>query len=482
MKTRHTSPLPIFLYLLLCIIIAPIFIWLGFKHAQFLHDLSYFKYIFLAPLTKLFMSIYYWLNFKYYIDNEKIIIQKGIFNISQRQFLIKNVRQSNQHTPIIFRIFKHTNLVVDTGVNSDEEGTLNFNCISLLECKRIKDLINLGGTNESKNSLKQFIKGDFSANQNERLLFKTNILDVMLSSLTSINIFAYISIIAIVTPLIDNINLHHYLPNFIYTYIKNSTLFWTTATILVFCFLLINQFIIYGNFKLLDDKDTFYSINGFIEHRTDSFKKIYIKTIAIRQNLIMQLLGIHTVETYSASPAITQDNNANRNTFLPFIKTTPMYENLHKFFPKFSFKNVALENNSALLKRLSIIFFVPFIILLIIAIAKQNLYIFIICGVILISYLIQIIRMIFTNIIISKNTIISRTGMLNKICLYTLISDIEFFAIKQGPLQWLLNTYSITIVIRKSPVAFITIPFIPPIKKQELLDELKNKIRLAKTY
>ena len=48
--------------------------------------------------------------YKYYIDNEKIIIQKGIFNISQRQFLIKNVRQSNQHTPIIFRIFKHTNL------------------------------------------------------------------------------------------------------------------------------------------------------------------------------------------------------------------------------------------------------------------------------------------------------------------------------------------------------------------------------------
>ena len=94
MKTRHTSPLPIFLYLLLCIVITPIFIWLGFKHAQFLHDLSYFKYIFLAPLTKLFMSIYYWLNFKYYVDNDKIIIQKGIFNISQRQFLIKNVRQS----------------------------------------------------------------------------------------------------------------------------------------------------------------------------------------------------------------------------------------------------------------------------------------------------------------------------------------------------------------------------------------------------
>ena len=99
----------------------------------------------------------------------------------------------------------------------------------------------------------------------------------MLSSLTSINIVAYISIIAIVTSVIDNINLRHYLPNFIYTYIKNSTLFWSTATILAFCFLLINQFIIYGNFKLLDDKDTFYSINGFIEHRTNSFKKIYEK-------------------------------------------------------------------------------------------------------------------------------------------------------------------------------------------------------------
>lgn len=254
-------------------------------------------------LVALFFGFYRWLTFKYFIENNKIHIKKGMF-IKQDMYISKEKIKSIDVTrKIIPRLFGLVQLNIKVEGIEDNNPIISFIVLSKKNAEKIQSTLVAKNAPNEKKRLEIF-----SGNQDNRKLIKITKKEILLFSLTS-NIL--LPSIFTITALVIQFNDQFSFAN--YRTILELEFF---EKFLWICFIVLSAFLLatvksviqFSNFELEIFKDEIRISKGYLEKKETIILVEDIRAIKVEENILRQILGYSTIYIESSSNGSEKNN------------------------------------------------------------------------------------------------------------------------------------------------------------------------------
>lgn len=402
----------------------------------------------------------FWKNFKVFVLENKIIIQKGTF--------IKNIVHLNhdkitgidEKNNILEKMINLNSIVIKVNsINNDESIT-----IPKIDQKNIKKI---------KNSFN--IINDENSQKPDDIYFKTDIIDIFKNSLSSFNIIIFfLFLYSIYSTISDYINIDWILIMIKTLSLNNSfsimiSIF--TILLLTYIYTLIKTLIRYKNFTLVNHENTLIINSGVLSRMKVTILKSSISAIIIKSTVVQNLLNFEEIKVIGMNPK-DKDRKKTEEEILPFSKKSDSIKHLRELL-SYNIENEEfhkIKNKIFLLKWIRksfyFIFSIPFIVIF------NNFYLNIfLYSLYLYSVIYQLVYVLFTSYSFSKSHFIFRKNSMNIEHIIIPYKDIEEIIIKQTLFQKMFKVGSLVIVNKAIPVkkfTFLDIPIIELLKIQNL--------------
>jgi len=288
----------------------------------------FFYVLFLMLLSMVFFSILDWYKQVFYFYKEAIYYKSGLLNVKIREIPFQRVTTVDLTEGILDKIFGTVKVKVDTGNLSKNESELSL----LLDKRRaleVRSLI-LNRPDHIKTDSKTFGKGyDVSATQ------------LMLYACTSNAVAKGIGIIFVAYTFLDDyifdifdIRLLDY--EITAEYLWGKAIWVVAGVILISTFLSIMQSLIqYYNFRIDAEGDKLNICYGLLNQKHYSFSRDKIKGVHMRQNALMQLFHLKTLEIESIGYG---DEKGESAILFPICNAKLEEEIMDKLLPEFVYK------------------------------------------------------------------------------------------------------------------------------------------------
>lgn len=318
-----------------------IFIILGFSY--FIKEFDIYKsllIILICLIGIIIISFIGWYNNIFYFKESSIVLKKGVFSIAKREIPFEKVNTVDISQNIIQKILNLSQIKVDTGTVKTNKSEISL----LLKSYRAREIKNI-----LLNNIDNII--DIKENNN---VCKLSTKDLLIYSLTSNTILNGIGVIFILYNFIDDyINQIFKIDLFSKLNISDfSFLRIIFALLVILCFsvilAIIRSFIKYYNFKVYIEENKLNISYGLFNKKNYSFQIKKIKGLHVKQNLIMQLFNLRTIEIESIGYG---DEDGEKAILFPIINENSQKDIINNFIPFLNFQgNIYKSEKTALLR------------------------------------------------------------------------------------------------------------------------------------
>lgn len=408
--------------------------------------------LFITTIVILIWNTILWKKTTYQIIDNKFSTQTGIFRVTQMEIPFNTIQTFDVSETFIHKFFKVVKIKMDTGNTSSDEVEMEImvkadtgELIKTMIFKEI-DSENLKA-NDSVNS--DFIDND----ENIIISFK----ELIILSITSVNFSSGFVIFMVIFRFLDDylIGIFNIDLNYIKTWIlaNNISEFSVTSLILNFAMMFIMYFIVciiaiaakniikYSGFSVRRDND-FLSIDyGWIDKKHYKLQVKKISAVYIKQNFWQKLLKFQSLRIET----IGYGNESGEIEFLyPMINESKSKVILEKLLPELYFdgKIIKAEKRtckrfilSNIIKNLSIVFIIGFIIYLFLGDLRIEFIMMIIAIFVLYGILIGTLEYKNTAIGIDSNILYFSNGGFNHSIVLVPNSKIQTYSFEQNIFQ-----------------------------------------------
>ncbi|MCM1990246.1 PH domain-containing protein [Oceanirhabdus seepicola] len=273
-------------------------------------------YLILVFLVKAIFAVVKWRQTIYYIKDEMIVSEKGLFHKVKQEIPIDKISTIDIKETVIGKIFNVCTLKVNSGIVGTGKAELDVT-IKVDEARAFKERLQI---NDEEQDRKETISGvkDYSQNQsdksNSEKSYKMNKKDIFIYSLTKSKLtwvigtyflldnFDFLitdelknqsmNVISKVTRDIGDKAIDIPIYIIIITAILGIGILYILATIVSF----VIQYIKYFNFTLCRRGDNIYVEYGLFSKKVYNFSINKVNSINISQSLGSQLLGVYSME------------------------------------------------------------------------------------------------------------------------------------------------------------------------------------------
>ena len=303
-------------------------------------------------LLSMVISIINFFRFTFHIENEELIINKGIFNRKKISIDIDRVQTINLEQNIVHNVFNVVRLKADTAGSDKNE--FNLDAISRETAHAFRDIVlraqkDLDITLESEDSLHhQTPKKHIILSLSHLELFKAGMVENHIRS--SGLILAFISYVYFNLQDIG-INLEDYrdqIPAISFGLIVIASIIIFVA-IVSFIISMVRMVLRYYDLKLIRSGKGFSYTAGLFTKRTASALDSKIQKISWSDNLLKKLLAIYDLRFIQAS---SEAVDAKKTIKIPSCKKSHVNQVLNALYPDLDLNNIQLNKISHLwLKR-----------------------------------------------------------------------------------------------------------------------------------
>lgn len=282
--------------------------------------------LFLFILLFLFFAFAKWYKTSFYLKGDSIYYQTGIFNIKKRELHFDKVCTVDISQKLLDKLFGLARIKIDTGTNKNGKSEISL----LLKMDRTIQIKKLILRTEFENTEIQELS-EYRISNGELIKY----------SLVSDALFSGIAIIFVIYNFFDDI-FREILNVEIFDNISwsSSNILLSVITIIIFVLFLsvvlsiINSFIKYYNFRVYLNNSKLNINYGLLNKKNYSFEINKIKGIHVKQNLLMQLLNIRSLEIESLGYGDEQGETA---ILYPICNKNYQDEILSSLLPEFAY-------------------------------------------------------------------------------------------------------------------------------------------------
>ncbi|MCY6483137.1 PH domain-containing protein [Clostridium aestuarii] len=270
-----------------------------------------------------------WYKTIYYFNEKSIFYQNGIVNITKREVPLSKINTIDMSQGIFERIFKLTRIKIDTGNVKNDESEI---CLTV-SSKRASEIKNILIDKENE-----------QINTDKEKEYKLNLKSLIIYSLISNAILKGLGLIWIFNKFLDDIkkfikfDILHYFKDIKLEEVNNKILgiiiFIMGIIIISICLSIIYNCFKYYNFKTFLEENKLNVSYGFVDRKNYSFDKKKIKGVHIKQNFLMQILNMGTIEIESIGYG---DKKGEKAILYPICNEKFQKEIISELLPEFCF-------------------------------------------------------------------------------------------------------------------------------------------------
>lgn len=295
------------------------------------------------------LAVLKYLNIKYFIKNEELIYQSGIFTKKKITIPFDKIMNIDYEQNVVQQILEVAKLKVETAGSNKEEielyalqlDTINDIRTIIFENKDISKSHNKTNSNDEFNTLPE-------NSLQKQLIFRLSMLNLLKSGLTANHLKTGLFIIAIIFSFGQRMREWSILGDY-EEYEESIFKFMSTikvAFIFIVIFLLISvivsmfrQLITYFDLEFYRTSDGFYITSGLFNKRLTAVKDQKIQSISFKQNILRKLIGMYDFN-------IQKIGNYRHRTNIPGMGIEHVLETVDILYPNFSQRNFEMSSIS----------------------------------------------------------------------------------------------------------------------------------------
>ncbi|KZM52580.1 PH domain-containing protein [Aeribacillus sp. FSL K6-1121] len=427
---------------------------------------DYVKWLMIPYLMYQFVSILLeWKHFGYLLTGKELFVEKGRFIKVHRHIPLERIQGINEFTPLFYRLFGFTILLLDTGTGGDKkDSSIKLEMLSSKEAERIKNyLITYGNL-----KLENLKKGSDTENDVEetlrRLHYEISKKEIIIGSVTSLKALLFFTFIySIYSDVKQFFSIEEQIDQILSFFLSS---WWMILSGLFILFILstgygiLKTYIQYGEYKVFSDSNRIYIKKGKVNYTEFSIPKEKIQAINISTTFLKKIFGIVKVRII-----ITNDEDEEvktSNVLFPFINENKAKDLIAGILPEFRINQNMnrIPKSSVIIKILRTSYIWIIISLLIHFFAPSFWYLAI--TVIILTLISQILNGMFSSYSFKgKNIQIKKYSLFSIKLFITSRAKIEEVKLTENFLQRIFRLSSLIIVTRENPAKIIRILDIP---------------------
>ncbi|MDS3997883.1 PH domain-containing protein [Staphylococcus capitis] len=407
-------------------------------HTNFSFKVLIFISIALFVFTTLNFLLHY-KSFGYYFSENKLVIQQGNIFYKVSYIPLKNIKGFNKKSNIIENSIGLSTVIIKV-VSQEKNNQIVIPFIKKVQAQNISNTLQLN-TSECLNT------NDYKPE------YKMNISQLLKGSFSSMSIIISIVVLySVYTKISEYIDIENSIEYLIFKIFHDFKLLIISIIFLLLLSIIINilkNYLFYGKFKLVSDKNYIYSQWGILYTYSNSFLKSDISEIIIERKFFMKLLQVSKISIKSSSK--DKEDKIETNLLFPFIENKKFPKYLNQYF-NIDLKNINYKKipKKSVFIRLIKFTFLGLIILPIFYKYIYILFIPILC-IYLYTYIDRVIESFQNKFHFSKQNIIIYRGGLNTHQKILKTSNLEEFILKQSFLQKIFNLCTLKTISRSNP-------------------------------
>lgn len=410
-------------------------------------------------------ALLYYLNFKFKVTNDTILVNRGFFKKEKLNLELTRVQNVNISVPFYFSPFQLVNCIVDSAGSSKSEVNLPGVSKEFAEEIRSKVFSAAGLKVDSESALNYDFNqdSDAQAQQDKTPILTLSNWESAKSGLTS---YFAVLILAVIAPMLEKIIafMEQYITPVLMNWVKPVVGSGQAATLLVLAIIcavlscsVISAFFRFYNFELYDQKDKLMRVSGLLERHAMSMPKIKIQSVLIRQNLIAKLLNRVSLSYRQLGGGMAAAQQKKARFQIPMLKPSKAMEFVHLVFPKCLTPEFSSIHIAFLWRTLFFFCFVPAAITAFFISYNESPSYYFLLGVMPISALI-FMRYKRYGFCFNADYGVLRSGLLGKDIVFFPMYKIQKLTIKQSFGQRRLNVGNLHIQLGSGTVV---IPYVP---------------------
>lgn len=292
----------------------------------------------IAPISVLVYvlvaGILTWYRFTYWIEENEMRIESGVFVRKKRYIPFERIQSLDQSEGILHRALGLVKLKIETaapGAGKKEDAEAVLSAISKEEALKFQEILN-----EVKNS---GIRMAEKSIQEQRIIYKISPRELILLATTSGGVGVILSAVVAFLSQFDELIPYERVFHSFKSFIASGLLFVSTIVfiglLIVWLIALVGTMIKYASFTVVKSGDDIVITRGLIEKRQITVPLKRIQSIRISQNLFRQLLGYGTVYFENAGGSVANNELASV-TVLPIVKRKDIPQILNTWLPDYN--------------------------------------------------------------------------------------------------------------------------------------------------
>ena len=268
---------------------------------------SLFVYSIIRGITK-------WLTFTYWIEDEELKTEYGLFFKKKRFIPIERIQNLNYNEGVIHRLFNVVQISIETAGGLTSVADVELSAITKNAASEMERLIHQNYKRDCQNE---------QPDQKNKIIFKMKNENLLLLATTSSSVGVVLTgIVALFSQIVEIIPFNKISVHF--SFLQQSSLFLLTliiavALLIAWIISVAMTFLSYYDFTLSYFEDRLEISRGLLEKKKITIPVEKIQAIKIIENPVRQLFGYATVTIENAGSSMTSANEK-KVVLLPLIK------------------------------------------------------------------------------------------------------------------------------------------------------------------
>ncbi|MBM7588026.1 putative membrane protein [Bacillus pakistanensis] len=305
----------------------------------FIDNLPFFAIV-VTLVFVLAFGIIKWLRFTYWIENDELRIEYGLWVKKKRYIPFDRIQSLNSTESIIHRPFGLVKIKVETAGASDKsQAEAELTAISLEDAKELQEIIYNAKKQRNSEKVGNSSKLEHEDKQQEEVIYQMSFKDLILMAVTSGGIGVVIGGAMLFLSQFNEIIPYELVFKELEEFVRSGVLIVSVVVLLglllAYGLAIFGTILVNANFTVKKIDTDIIITRGLLEKKQTTIPLNRIQGIRILENLIRQPLGYATVQIESAGGSVL-DKDSTDIKLLPMVKKKEIENILSTILPQYN--------------------------------------------------------------------------------------------------------------------------------------------------
>lgn len=277
-----------------------------------------------------------WWKTTYVFTNDSVHQYRGVFKKRHHHMHIEQIENIQQKTPVYFRPFHVTSLVLHTR-STDSKHAITFEAVSDTEAANIRERIDSFRKGELQVEQSETFQQEDVSEEKKTIHYTSDNKTLVRASVLSLDLIIIVPIaLTIFERMKDILPIEEIVDTFVAIATKSWMTIGLTGLLLIILALLIGlvkTFLTYGKYEISSDEKRIFIKSGYLNEKEMSIQKANVQAIRMYQTPLKKWL--HMSEIMLVSTATDEKDGFGVLSLFPFLSTERAHTLIEELLPQF---------------------------------------------------------------------------------------------------------------------------------------------------